>query len=297
MKLKITSGKREDILKEREEYMAQKAENERLKAEERQRFNEAEYAVIEPIKQYLEDELSYFRALQFDVRVDRGWTMNREGLDVTIRCNENTKFEDDSALSWRFEVKLEYADKEALRAADRTRVKVVKETGSWSGLKATTPAQLKSLRQSVDAIQLLNDIDWNDLLNKDLPKYDDYYKTRPISNREAEFESRLKEVDLEEAIGTNKLVKIHNYESSDYNGRYIYIKIVRESGSQYTVSQFGEWEVDNYIRFRNNAETDDQRKYVEQFEKSFNERYERRMRKSNVRPVMENGSIVTVEVG
>ena len=279
--MKITSGKREDIMKERDEYLAQKKSYETEHLNERRRFDEAESAIVEPIQEYLEQELSYFRALQFEVRVSRGWALNMEGLDVNIRCNEHSKFNDDSALSWNFDVKLEYEDEEAMRAADMNHLKVVKETGSWSGLKATTPAQLKSLRQSVDAIQMLNDIDWLELLNKQLPNYTDYFKATPVKNRDNEFSKRLMEADLEALVGTNKLVKVQNFESSGYRGQTVYLRLIRETPAQYVCNIVTQWELD---RFKNG-------------EYSLEDRYTQRVKKSNVVPITDGeGNLDIVEV-
>lgn len=273
--MKITAEKREDILREQEEYNRQLEENNRAYEEEKRAFQEAEDAVVGPVKEYLENELKYYRVLSFDVRVERGWKSYTRGmgLEVDIKCNERNLFGEDSALSWNFDVSLVYNDSEGT-------VEVKKETGSWSGLKATTPAQLKSLRQSVDAIEFLNDVDWKALLNKKLPKYEDYLKTRQMKDRSSEFNKRLADAELEELVGANTLIKVQNFESSGYRGRSIYLKLLRETPSQYVVNILTDWDIE---RIKNGTLDLDQR-------------YTQRVKKTNVVPVMEQGKLVTVEV-
>lgn len=279
--MRITSSKRDDILKEREEYQAQWDENERTRGEEQRSFQEAEDAVLNPIKEYLEQELAYYRALNFDVRVNRGWARDFNSIEVSIRCNEYRKFDENAALSWNFDAKLKFPDKESLRSGDISNVEVVKETGSCSGLQATNATQLRSLRQSLDALEFLNDLDWVTLLNKEMPKYDDYLKTPRMQSRDNEFKKRLLEADLEDLVGSNKLVKVDNFESSGYRSSYVYLRLISETPAQYKCNVVSEWELKRY----------------QSGEATLDERYTQRVKKSNVRPILDNdGNIITVEV-
>ncbi len=278
--MKITSGKRDDILRERDEWRAQKAEHDRRHAEEENAFREAEYAVTDPVKEYLMNELTHYYVLSFDVNVDRAWSWgNHRGLEVTIRCNENNKFDDDSALSWRLEVKM---DKDG---------NVVKETGSWSGLKATTPAQLKSLRQSVQALEWLNDLDWVSIIDKDMPSYDDYFKEPHMENREGEFSKRLQEAELEDFIGKDIYFLSSNFESSGFWGRYVYVRIHRETPAQYVVDCLGYGGSDpEEVRERIKNAINENPDWLEK-------RYTQRVKKTNIHPITDNdGNIKKVVI-
>ena len=158
---RITAGKREDILKRKAEYEAKRAEYEADRAERVHKFGMAEYDVINPIKERLESDLSIFNLLQFVVRVERHY--GGKGVRVRIECNENRKFDDSSALAWSYDVRL----------TDDGDVK--RESSSWSGMKAVTPEQVNSLKQTVAAVEYLLYVDWASLINVTMPKYKHYY--------------------------------------------------------------------------------------------------------------------------
>lgn len=269
--MKITSSKRDDILRERNEYLAQKAENERMIAEESRKFSEAESDVFGPVEEYMKSQLSHYSVLSFDVMARRSDYYGKgKGLSIRIKCNEDRLHDQDSALSWDFEVKL---DKD---------LNIIKETGSWSGLQATTPAQLKSLRQSVQAIEWLNDVDWVQVLDKELPRYEDYFKTAMMKDRSAEFNQRLQEVSLEDFVGTDTWIKIKTWPSAPYTGNYLWIRLIRDSGSQYTCKLMGDWSGANWDRLNENQRAE-----------WLSNDYTQRVRKSSIHPVMKDGDLVT----
>jgi hypothetical protein len=118
---------------------------------------------------------------------------------------------------------------------------VVKETGSWSGLKATNAQQLESLRQTLGALEYLNSINWVDLLDRALPNWGDYVHTSVPDRRDRpNFEQQLMEADLEELVGADKAVKVENWESSGYRGEYVWVQLITESPAQYTVRVYGD---------------------------------------------------------
>ena len=61
---------------------------------------------------------------------------------------------DDVALSWKYEVRLN-SDGE-----------VTRETASWSGLKATNSTQLDSLKETVRILEILDSMNWASLLEE-----------------------------------------------------------------------------------------------------------------------------------
>ena len=86
---------------------------------------------------------------------------------------------------------------------------IKKESGSWSGLSATTPEQIANLKESVRVIEILNNLDWNELLTVEFPNFDDYVKTE-VPERE-NFEEQLLEADVEDAAEQGLLIKGHGY--------------------------------------------------------------------------------------
>ena len=111
---------------------------------------------------------------------------------------KNNKFSDDTALSWSY------------KAALSSDGEVIKETNSWSGLKAVTESQMQSLTETLEALKYLNSIDWKVLLNKTLPNYKDYRKTdvsKYAGRNTPNFDRMLIEADIEDAISKPTLLK------------------------------------------------------------------------------------------
>ena len=264
----ITASRKDDILKRKAQYDADYAAYKERQAGYQRAYNEAEDAVISPIKTYLEKELSKF-GLNFDVTVRRGW-LKGSGIDIVIGCNEHNKFDENSALSWSYQVSLDEDGN------------VVKETNSWSGLKAITKAQIASLKATVHAIEFLNEIDWDNLMHVQLPNYSDYYDKNDKRPEREDFESQLKEAELEELVGANKIIKVYNWgESCPYRGD-VWLKINRETPSMY----FANIIPNNYIRFGLDDVGDGKNSYITELQKFLDGNYgEYRIRKSSVRPV------------
>lgn len=268
--MKILAGRREDILRRKADYEARLEEYNKKSKEQSDRFRKAEQDVLEPVRSEVLDRLSKYSALSFDVRAKRNWSSRGrgEGIEVRVECDEHRKFEDDSALSWDYTVSLN-ADGE-----------VTSETGSWSGLKATTKEQLTSLRQTVDALEELNNMDWKSLLDKTMPDYKDYYDPDLRKPDREDFEEELKAADLEELVGQNKFIEVEPFESSGYRGP-IYLKLIRETPSQYEVMIAPQYVVDEGR--------------LAEFNESHS-KYTQRVRKSSVKPKIRNGETHIVDI-
>lgn len=256
--MKITASRKDEVLQRKAQYDADmKAYEERQEASSRA-LHEAENNIIKPIQEYLERELSKYSALKFELDLQRSWRKDNKGVRVRIHCNERNKFDDDVALAWSYEVELD---------ADGN---VVRETSSWSGLSATTEAQMTSLKQTVDALEFLNSIDWDALINVDMPDYNDYYDPNDKKPAYQNFEEELKAAELEELVGSNKIIKVNNWgESCPYRGD-VWLKLLRETPSMYIVNIIPSFAVDS----------------EEELAKYVDGRYgEYRVRKSSVIPV------------
>lgn len=260
---KITADRREDILKRKAEYEAKRAEYEADRDERSHKFEMAEYDVMNPIKQQLESDLSVFNLLQFVVRVERHY--GGKGVRVRIECNENRKFDDSVALAWNYDVNLT-KDGEVKR-----------ESSSWSGMSAVTPEQVASLKQTVEAVEYLLNLDWASLLNVTLPHYRDYYDGALPEPEKEDFDAELREAELEGYIGTDTLILVENFESSGWRGREVYVRLIRETPSQYVCNIFHPYELSSF--------KEQGRKLAD--------RYTQRVKKSNIVPVVKDGHLVT----
>lgn len=264
--MKITANRKEEVLRRKAEYdAAMKAYNDDWETR-RRNYQAAEREVLNPIEDTLNAELSKFSLLQFDVSADFNFGSL---VEVRISCNEHSKFDDSVALAWSYEALLDPSTGELKR-----------NTSSWSGMQATTRAQLDSLKQSVDALEYLLTVDWASLLNVQQPDYDKYFEGRLARPEHQDFKSELIEAELAECVGTNTLVKVHNFDSSGYGGRTVYVRIVRETPSQYVVNVLTEWTIEN----------------IRSGQSSLDNRYEQRVKKSKLDPVIENGELVTITI-
>lgn len=136
-------------------------------------------------------------------------------------------FDDNVALAWDYTVEYKFGDSD-----------FTKETGSWSGLKATTDAQIKWLEQSIEAIKYLNSLDWKTLLNpEDLPTYDEYVtEPEPSRNSRPNFEAQEFNAKLDSFVGKDILIKgtssPNGFVQEGIDGWY---KIYRETPKFYKV--------------------------------------------------------------
>lgn len=233
--MNITCNRRDEILKQKAEWEAERDAAQAKHDEEEQSFYQAEYEVTSVVKDELEHQLSKFRALQFDVSVQRGG-YRKKGLHVRVECNEHNKFDDDVALSWNYNAEL---DKDG---------NVLKETSSWSGLKATTTSQMESLTQTLEALKYLNSVDWSVVLDKEMPKYKDYF-TQDMSKfyrEQPNFDKMLMEADIEENIGKDVLlVGAGSINQRGYPIGKAYYMILKETPSQYEIVKIPGYSLDD----------------------------------------------------
>lgn len=224
--MKITTSRKDDILKRKSEwqseYDAQKAEyDSQRNALDRARTDQ-EQSLISTIEQYL----SEFK-LDLSISAYPG-RFGSPGYEVTIYCNQTNKFSDDVSLSWDYRLNLDEAGT------------VHSETGSWSGLKATTAAQLADLKESVRCIELIQNMDWANILNVKRPKYEDYITTPLPTNRSKEFDDELLLAEIEDIIGTNKVVE---YDNPKYYRGETYVGIISQTNSMFNIFEIHSSEI------------------------------------------------------
>lgn len=197
--MKITCTKKEDLINQRDKFDAERDEKTKRREDQLKVYRKARYDVIETIVSPLKDMLSKFTALEFDIYAEESGWRPPLGVKVRIEANRGKLHDDDSALSWNWDVTV---------SGDGT---VKKESGSWSGLSAVNETQLDSLRQTVAALEMLNSIDWKELLNVNFPNADDYvdYEGTHVPQR-PNFEEQILWAELEELIGKDALVKGRN---------------------------------------------------------------------------------------
>ena len=237
--MKIYSGKREDILRRKAEYESKKKAYDEYREKRSREFRLAEEDVLDPVARYIERRLSQFDLLQFDVSATRNWSSKRDGdtIQVRIYCDRDRSMSDKtSPLSWEYS------------ASVSDEGEILKESSSYSGLKATTSENIESLRQTVDALETLNDIDWPDLLIRKLPNFLDYRdgEDAPEMPEKEDFNAQLIEAEIEEVIG--KPIGLYGgaAENTGYRvGSSGYYLFFGETPKQYKATFISQYMVDN----------------------------------------------------
>lgn len=236
--MKITASRRDDILKQRDEYDAERNKRKARHDQDMSNYRKAYYDKMEPVADAIKDQLKQFNLLEFDVNVSQSF---RDDIEARIQCNEHRVHDESSALSWSYTCLYNKANDEVKR-----------ESNSWSGLSACTAEQLASLKQTVAALELLSTLDWKSLLDIALPDYHDFDSTpegeEPLGDR-PDFESQLVEADLEEAMGQPVLVEGDAFEGGQYRpGIPVYYKMLKSTPKQYTVIMVYKGMIDDMIQ-------------------------------------------------
>lgn len=233
--MKITANKRDEALRRKAEYDARMDAYTKDRDERSRKHREADYAITGPIKESIEKDLEQFDLLNFQVDASKGYNWAKRDeiapeyyVEVRIRCNDWHRGDND-ALGWSFEVKI---DKDG---------NVVKETGSWSGLQATTPEQINSLKQTVAAIELLNSYDWKEIILKDFPDYEQFYEGAIEQPEHQNMNQAITEGTLEDLIGEPAIVKIYGW-GEDFRSRYYWAYMVGQTEKQWRMRL-----IDNYV--------------------------------------------------
>ena len=229
--MRITAGRREDILRDKAKYDAEAGRRKAISDEADSRYGEAQYARENEVENYLKSNLAKFDLLQFNIQVD--FYYNGSGR-VVIHCDQDRKFDDNVPLAWTYRADCKWGDSDT----------VTRETSSWSGLNATKPEHIASLKQSVDAIEFLNSVDWEGLLIHTGPRGVDYRTDfEPDEEFDSlakrDFDAELIELDLEEAAGTDTWFKYHG----GTHGGDGWIRIDKVSPATYSVSELSDRQV------------------------------------------------------
>ena len=229
--MKIIATKKEDILRRKAEWQEQFDIQKKAHDEEYRQYRQAQESSLEPTKKAIEDILNKYDRLDADIRVEEG-AFGSPGARVRISCNERNLSDPTKSLSWSYDA---YMTKDG---------EIKRETSSWSGLQAVTSDQIEHLQQCVNCLKELSNLDWKSVLDVSLPEYKDYIKTPdPSWSSKPDFDKELMEAELEDIIGDRKMVEVQGFPGSWYydsrfiKNRNVFIAIVKDSGSQYTIKE------------------------------------------------------------
>ena len=191
--MKITASRKDDILKQREEYDKETKVVDDRYEKGKDDWEKALYKSAKDIETNLSELIG---STTIDLRIEVSpWGRYRDGYEVTVEGNNRDIFDKKKALSWHWNAYLKDGE-------------VAKESGSWSGLQATTAEQLDDLQESVRILKKLNEIDWAPIINAPKPELSKYVTEEDrqfLKERSAnrpKFENELIAASLEDLVGS-----------------------------------------------------------------------------------------------
>ena len=207
----------------------EKANNEYEDQEQNYRY--ALYTVMENIEQGIRDKLSDLNIENLTIEADPYGGRFGSEFHTDIKFKYGRPSDNKTSLRWDAKIYLNNSGE------------VMKETGSWSGLEATTPELIADLKNSVQVIERIMNMDWQEIIldaETKRPNYKDYItKTRPNRGNRPKFEDQILEATIDDIGGTNTLIKGNN---NNYR-RPGWYKVIKATPKRYTVS----FTPDNYL--------------------------------------------------
>ena len=209
-----------------DEYNAARAridEQERVREDQKRRYNVERKSATDAVAAYVRAQIVGATSEQFanDIRVfvdvDRMANENYQTAEIRVDYGENRVSDESLPLKWRWSFKV------------NSRGQTSRESSSWSGLNATTSDHIAQLRQSVDALEALSNLDDERLVKlafQNAPAYDEYV-TQDV-DRLDEMEYVYKKLD---ALAGEDVFLAGD---EKWYGEYYY-KIVKDTGKQYAV--------------------------------------------------------------
>ena len=232
--MKIVAGKRDDILRDKAAYEADKAKSQAEYNKQMEAYRQAKNQVMSDIKSAVESELGNHAS---EVRIDAydHWNV------VEVKVDNGDDPHGPHALSWNWSVKL---DRDG---------NIVKDSGSWSGLFAVTAEQIQDLRNTANILEILNNIDWKTLLNVKVPSYEDYITMRDPSTikPERDYDAELEEADVEELIGDKNAAVFIGKALSNYYKGGSYASIRKETLTRFNVTVIPAYQLSRWMNNEN----------------------------------------------
>ena len=228
MNTTITSAvQKADLVEARNEWDARNAEQKAKHGAQYEVYKSKCAEVYSDIKAQVLDALSGIET-DLKIRVDSGFSFSSNRAEVSV-SNEHDRSEN-QALRWDWKVSLDESGNPKF------------ESSSWSGLQVTTIAQVKSLKESMRAIEVLMGFDWQNTLSVALPEYKDYVTEHTDIGKRPDFEGQLFDLEIAELIGANTLIKGASTGGGRGRGRGTsWYLIVGESPKQFKVAEISSY--------------------------------------------------------
>ena len=234
MKLRrvINCSRVDDLRKEAETYNAKRSEAEKMRNSEVLEYHKAVSLLTNRIEEAILANLASCNTQDVNININQRFG---DGFEIIINNGENPHNES-QGLSWNWKVSVDYDGN------------IKKDSGSWSGLKAITKEQINDLRNTVEILSLLNDMNWKDIfdvIKENYPEYEDYIKTQVPKMRN--FDKEIEEAEIAECVGNMNVAIEGEKGYSRYFTvmRPFYYIILKETPTQYKVQEVSFNNADN----------------------------------------------------
>lgn len=238
--MRIYSGRYEQLLREKAEYDRKNNEYDNAMDVAWRKYESAKDDIIQPIVDKVKQGLEKFNLLEIEVS---GGTRYGENIEIEVKCNEISNRKESHSLRWTYDVWF-----------NRSTNEVEQESNSWSGVNLTTPDQLADLKQTVQAVEFLQSLDWASMLSQELPNRRDFTEgiERP-DNQYRDFTSELKEAKFDECVGEQVAIRGYATETSGYreNTKGYYV-LTGATPKQYKCYFIADWSI-AYVMNRDNC--------------------------------------------
>ena len=190
--MKIYAGRLDEIKNRRAKYEASKEDWQSRQDTKYKEYRTKWRELFKPVKDTVVGIFNELSTLDADVNVKEVYG---DMIEVRISVNQSRVHDKDSALSWDFRVMF-----------DAETGQLIKESGSWSGLNATTEANIASLEDTLTAVKRLNQMNWAEILNIVGPDINDYRVDKDYEELPEDFGEQELDAYIDEAIETGDIL-------------------------------------------------------------------------------------------
>ena len=267
MKITVNASRRDDIIRERDAYNAEMKKQNAVHNQQYAKYEMAQDYNYATIEDNLRNQIPGLTKLGVRINID-AYGFGRKYRRFRIEFNREDRG-DNRSLRWTWRVELD---------ADGN---ISKDSSSWSNIDITTPEQIADLKQSVDVLEKLVNMDWAPIFEAGfagVPKYEDYVSVKEMRSRDSEFNQQLKAASVEEIIGQPKWIKGTTIEGEGSRWNYgdKWYMIHSQTEKFFNVSIISDYDVRRHQEgIKNGSEGYSQEKFEEQLKWNAENRQQR----------------------
>ena len=231
MKLtKITAGSNFDRIRQEEgEYEAARNAYRQKYEEQIALLNRDRQQIYDKVESAVREELAQFTELKFRINVRQDWRADERGTGPQyLLCKIEANPVNKNIAGWSCELSINESTGE-----------LVNEYSTWGTTRTLTHADLPALEQSLEAVKLIVNMNWDRLLKADVfPRAKSYLtvgRERDSVPGYRDWNAEKKHALIQDLAGTGAWILCHNFDQSSFWGRNIWIQIQSQTAAMITV--------------------------------------------------------------